>query len=85
MGSKSPRSIIAMARSRITRTLSRRISADWSEVCVTGRRRAEVSTRLPLDNACRMLLLKVVGLVLVVFGASDGDFMVVDVVVISCT
>jgi hypothetical protein len=41
-----------------------------------------VSTPLPLDNACRILLLefKAVALVLL-FGASDGDFMVVIVVV----
>jgi hypothetical protein len=83
MGSKSSLSFIAMARLIIIRTLSRRTSAD------TGVGRTEVSATLPLDSACRMLLLelKAGGLVLV-FCASDGDFMVVvvvDVVVIYCT
>jgi hypothetical protein len=81
MGSKVPLSITAMADSRIMRNLSRRTSAD------TGIGRTGVSTTLPLDKACRMLLLelKAGGLVLL-FCASDGDFMVVvvDVVVIYC-
>jgi hypothetical protein len=84
MGSKSPLSIIAMAESRIVRNLSRRTSADSSEVCVTVIGRTEVSPASRVVNACRVLLLKVVGLVLLVFCASDGDFMVV-VVVIYCT
>jgi hypothetical protein len=83
MGSKSPLSITAMADARTMRNLSRRTSADTG----TGGR-TEVSTTLPLDNACRMLLLelKAGGLVLV-FCASDGDFMAVVaavVVVINC-
>jgi hypothetical protein len=88
-GSKSSlSSITAMARLTIIRNLSRRASADWGEVCGTGIRRAEVSSTLRLDSAGRMLLLvgpKVVGLVLL-FGASDGDFMVVTVVgLIACS
>jgi hypothetical protein len=78
MGSKSQlSSITAMAELRIVRNLSRRTPADSGELCVTAIGRTEVSSTLPLDNACRMLLLvlKVVGLVLL-FGASDGDFMV---------
>ena len=77
MGSKSPLSISSMADARTMRNLSRRTSADTG----TGGR-TEVSTTLPPDNACRMLLLelKAGGLVLV-FWASDGDFMVVIVVV----
>jgi hypothetical protein len=65
-----------MADSRIIRNLSRRTSAD------TGIGRTEVSTTLPPDSARRMLFLelKAIGLVLV-FCASDGDFMVVIVVV----
>jgi hypothetical protein len=65
-----------MAESIIIRTLSRWTSADSGEVCVTVIGRTEVFTALPLDNACRMLFLKVVGLQLV-FCVSDGDFMVV--------
>jgi hypothetical protein len=83
MRSKSSLSISAMARLIILRTLSRRTSADSGEVCVTGIGRTEVSTTLPLNNACRMLLLdvKAGGLVLV-FCASHGDFMVVVVIVV---
>jgi hypothetical protein len=62
MGSELQLSTSAMADARIIRNLSRRTFAD------TGIGRTEVSTTLPLDNACRMLLLelKAVGLVLVV-------------------
>jgi hypothetical protein len=83
MGSKSSLSSSAMAESIIMRTLSRRTTADSGEVvCVNGIGRTEGSTTLPLDNACRMLLLvlKAVRLVLVSC-ASDGDFMVVVAVV----
>jgi hypothetical protein len=80
MGSKSSLSIIAMAESIIRRTLSRLTSADSGEVCVIVIGSREAFTTLPLDNAFRMLLLKLVGLVLV-FCMSDGDFMVVDVVI----
>jgi hypothetical protein len=67
-----------MAELTIKRNLSRRTPADSGEVCVTAIGRTDMSTTLPLDNACRMLLLvlKVVGLVLL-FGTSDGDFMVI--------
>jgi hypothetical protein len=70
----------AIAKSRISRNLTRRTASEsgeevlaivlvaWTEV---------VSTTLLLDDAaCRMLLLKVVGLVGEVFWVSDGDFMV---------
>jgi hypothetical protein len=81
MGSKSPLSIIAMAESIIIRNLSRRTSADSGEVCVIVTGRTKVSTKLPLSNACSVLLLKVGGLVLV-FCASDENFMVIIVLVI---
>jgi hypothetical protein len=81
MGSKSLLSIIAMAKLRILRNLSRRTSADSGEVCVILIGRTKVSTKLPLGNAGRVLLLKISGLVLV-FCASDGNFMVVIVLVI---
>jgi hypothetical protein len=80
MGSKSLLSIIAMAKLRILRNLSRRTSADSGEVCVILIGRTKVSTKLPLGNAGRMLF-KISGLVLV-FCASDGNFMVVIVLVI---
>jgi hypothetical protein len=65
-----------MAESMIIRTLSRRTSADSGEACVI----TKAFNTSPLVNASRMLLLKVVGLL--VFCASDGDFMVVVVVVV---
>jgi hypothetical protein len=80
MASRSSLLISAIAASRVIRNLLRRTSADSGEVCVIVIGRTEVSATLMLDNACRMLLLKGVGLVLV-FCASDGDFMVVTVVV----
>jgi hypothetical protein len=84
MASTSSLSIIAMAELIIIRDLFRWTSADSGEVfvCVIGTGRIDVPATLPLNNACRMLLLvlKAVGLVLV-FCASDGDFMVVIVVV----
>jgi hypothetical protein len=80
-GSKSPLSITAMAKSIIIRNLSRRTSADSDEVCVIVIGKTKVFTKLPLGNAGRVLLLKVGGLVLV-FCASDGNFMVVVVLVI---
>jgi hypothetical protein len=76
IGSKSPLSIIAMAASRIIRNLSLRTSADSGEVCDIVIGRTEASTTSRVFNACRVLLLKVVGLVMV-FCASDGIFMVV--------
>jgi hypothetical protein len=83
MASTSSPSIIAMAELIIVRDLSRWTSADSGEacVCVAGTGRIEVPTTLPLNNACRMLLLvfKAGGLVLV-FCASTGDFMVVVVI-----
>jgi hypothetical protein len=75
MRSKSWLSIIAMAKSIIIRNLSRRTSADSGDVCVIAIG-TKVSTKLPVSTACRVLLLRIGGLV-VVFGASDGDFMVV--------
>jgi hypothetical protein len=85
MASKSSLSIIAMAELIIARDLSRWTSADSGEVCVcvTVTGRIEVPTTLPLNNACRMLLLvlKAGGLVLV-FCASAEDFMVVVVAVV---
>jgi hypothetical protein len=85
MASKSSLSIIAMAELIIIRTLSRWTSADSGGVCVcvTGTGGIEVPTTLPLNNACRMLLLVLKdGGLLLVFCASDEDFMVVIVVVI---
>jgi hypothetical protein len=82
---KSSLSIIAMAELIIVRDLSRWTSADSGEVCVcvTGTGRIEVPTTLPLNNACRMLLLVLkAGGFVPVFCASAEDFMVVIVVVI---
>jgi hypothetical protein len=65
-----------MAESRIIRNLMRRWTASDSEVFVIVIGETGDSTALLLDNACRMLLLKVIGLVLVLC-VCDGDFMVV--------
>jgi hypothetical protein len=76
MGSKSSPSSSAMAEVRIKRNLLRlRTDSDSEEVFVMGKI-GESSPSLLLDNASRLLLIKVVGLVLVLC-VCDEDFMVV--------